>query len=117
MLKEKLESSEMKFLRSVAGYALLDYQRNEDIRYQLNTYNLCKSSLSGGLCMGMTRDNMAPQCDSSPFPVDKCQKRKRRWDVTPEDLEKEKEILKKEKWKEESRAEKTLNNLDVDTAS
>jgi hypothetical protein len=53
--------------------------------------------------MGMTRDHMAPQCDSPPFPSYKCQKRKRRWDVTPEDLEKEKEeYLRKQKWREEA---------------
>jgi len=54
----------------------------------------------------MTRDNMAPRCDNSPFPSSKCQKRKRRWDVTPEDLEKEKEeLLSKQKWREDTAAE------------
>jgi len=54
----------------------------------------------------MTRDNMAPRCDSSPVPSSKCQKRKRRWDVTPEDLEKEKEeLLSKQKWRKNTAAE------------
>ncbi|XP_021918340.1 eyes absent homolog 2 isoform X3 [Zootermopsis nevadensis] len=61
---------------------------------------------TGKRCMGMTRDNMAPQCDSPPFPGYKCQKRKRRWDVTPEDLEKEKEeFLRKQKWREGATAD------------
>jgi hypothetical protein len=56
--------------------------------------------------MGMTRDNMAPRCDSSSFPSSKCQKRKRRWDVTPEDLEKEKEeLLSKQKRRDNTAAE------------
>ena len=58
------------------------------------------------LCAVMTRDNMAPRCDSSPFPSSKCQKRKRRWDVTPEDLEREKEeLLSKQKWREDTAGE------------
>jgi hypothetical protein len=62
--------------------------------------------------MGMTRDNVAPQCDSSPFPVYKCQKRKRRWDVTPEDLEKEKEeLLRKQKWKEAAASETVKHTI------
>jgi len=49
---------------------------------------------------------MAPRCDSSPFPSSKCQKRKRRWDVTPEDLEREKEeLLSKQKWREDTAGE------------
>lgn len=38
--KKKIETSEMKFLRSVAGLTLLDHQRNEHIRQQLNIFNL-----------------------------------------------------------------------------
>lgn len=38
--KRKLESSEMKFLRSVAGLTLLDKQKNVDIRNRLQIYNL-----------------------------------------------------------------------------
>jgi hypothetical protein len=59
----------------------------------------------------MTRDHMAPQCDSSPFPAYKCQKRKRRWDVTPEDLEKEKEFLRKRKWGEGTTADKVRHSI------
>ena len=43
---------------------------------------------------------MAPRCGSSPVPAEKFQKRKRRWDVTPEDLEREKEeALKIRTWR------------------
>ena len=38
--KRKIESSEMKFLRSVAGFTLLDQQKSEDIRRQLNIFKL-----------------------------------------------------------------------------
>jgi hypothetical protein len=58
--------------------------------------------------MGMTRDSMAPHCDISPSPLYKYQKRKRRWDVTPEDLKKEKEqLLRREEWR---KATETVRN-------
>lgn len=38
--RRKIETAEMKFLRSVAGYTLLDKKHNEDIRTQLNIYNV-----------------------------------------------------------------------------
>jgi hypothetical protein len=38
--KEKTESAEMQFLRSVAGYTLLDQKRSTDIRSELNIFNL-----------------------------------------------------------------------------
>jgi hypothetical protein len=60
--------------------------------------------------MGMTRDSMAPHCDSSPFPTHKCQKRKRRWDVTPEDLEKEKEELLRRKERRKDVAAETVRH-------
>ena len=55
------------------------------------------------MCKGMTRDYMAPQCGNSPLPAEKFQRRKRRWDVTPEDLEREKEeAMQRRKWKEKT---------------
>jgi hypothetical protein len=33
--KKRLEAAEMRFLRSVAGYSLIDHTRNEDIRDEL----------------------------------------------------------------------------------
>jgi hypothetical protein len=63
--------------------------------------------------MGMTRDSMAPHCDSSPFPSYKCQKRKRRWDVTPEDLEREKEqLLRRKEWRKVAAAETVRNKFE-----
>jgi hypothetical protein len=38
--KNKIESAEMKFLRSVAGYTLLDQKRSTDIRSELKIFNL-----------------------------------------------------------------------------
>jgi hypothetical protein len=38
--KKKIESAEMKFLRSVAGYTLLDHKRSTDIRSELKIFNL-----------------------------------------------------------------------------
>jgi hypothetical protein len=38
--KKKIESAEMKFLRSVAGYTLLDKKRSTDIRSVLKIFNL-----------------------------------------------------------------------------
>jgi hypothetical protein len=38
--KKKIESTEMKFLRSVAGYTLLDQKRSTDIRSELKILNL-----------------------------------------------------------------------------
>lgn len=62
----------------------------------------------------MTRDSMAPRCDSSPVPTYKCQKRKRRWDVTPEDLEREKEQLPKRKeWRKVAAAERVRNKFET----
>jgi hypothetical protein len=64
--------------------------------------------------MGMTRDSMAPRCDSSPFPTYKCQKRKRRWDVTPEDVEKEKEqLLRRKEWRKIVAAETVRNKFET----
>jgi hypothetical protein len=37
--KKKTESSEMKFLRTVAGYTLLDEKRSTDIRSELKLFN------------------------------------------------------------------------------
>jgi hypothetical protein len=37
--KKKIESAEMKFLRSVAGYTLLDQKRSTDIRSELKILN------------------------------------------------------------------------------
>jgi uncharacterized protein (DUF2225 family) len=38
--KKKIESAEMKFLRSVAVYTLLDQKRSKDIRSELKILNL-----------------------------------------------------------------------------
>jgi hypothetical protein len=38
--QKKIESAEMKFLRSVAGYTLLDQKRSTDIRSELKISNL-----------------------------------------------------------------------------
>jgi hypothetical protein len=38
--KKKIESAEMKFLLSVAGYTLLDHKRSTDIRSELKIFNL-----------------------------------------------------------------------------
>jgi hypothetical protein len=38
--KRKIESDEMKFLRSVAGYTPLDQKRSTDIRSELNIFSL-----------------------------------------------------------------------------
>jgi hypothetical protein len=38
--KKKIESAEMKFLRSVAGYTLLDQKRSTDICSELKIFNL-----------------------------------------------------------------------------
>lgn len=38
--KRKIETAEMKFLRSVAGYTLLDKKHNEEIRTELKIYNV-----------------------------------------------------------------------------
>jgi hypothetical protein len=38
--KKKIESAEMKFLRLVAGYTLLDQKRSTDIRLELKIFNL-----------------------------------------------------------------------------
>jgi hypothetical protein len=38
--KNKIESAEMKFLRSVSGYTLLDQKRSTDTRSELNIFNL-----------------------------------------------------------------------------
>jgi hypothetical protein len=40
--KRKTESAKMKFLRSVAGYTLLDQKRSTDIRSELKIFNLTK---------------------------------------------------------------------------
>jgi hypothetical protein len=37
---QQIESSEMRFLRSVAGYRIMDKKRNIDIRQKLNIFNL-----------------------------------------------------------------------------
>jgi hypothetical protein len=36
--KRKFESDEIKFLRSVAGFTLIDLKRNREIRNHLNIY-------------------------------------------------------------------------------
>jgi hypothetical protein len=38
--KKKIESAEMKFLHSVAGYTLLDQKRSTDIRSELKILNV-----------------------------------------------------------------------------
>ncbi|KAJ4431286.1 hypothetical protein ANN_19883 [Periplaneta americana] len=38
--RRKIETAEMKFLRSIAGVTILDRKRNEDIRKDLNIFNL-----------------------------------------------------------------------------
>ena len=38
--ERKIEAAEMIFLRSVAGYTKLDKKRSEDIRTELNIFNL-----------------------------------------------------------------------------
>ena len=38
--RRKIETAEMKFLRSVAGYTLFDKKHNEDIRTELQIYNV-----------------------------------------------------------------------------
>jgi hypothetical protein len=38
--KKKIESAEMEFLRSVAGYTLLDQTRSTDTRSELKIFNL-----------------------------------------------------------------------------
>jgi hypothetical protein len=38
--KKKIESAEMKLLRSVAGYTVLDQKRSTDIRSELKIFNL-----------------------------------------------------------------------------
>lgn len=38
--EKRIEVIEMRFLRSIAGYTLLDKKRNEDIRLELNIFNL-----------------------------------------------------------------------------
>jgi hypothetical protein len=38
--KKKIKSAEMKFLRSVAGYTLLDQNRSTDIHSELKIFNL-----------------------------------------------------------------------------
>lgn len=82
-----------------------------NIRGVFNKY-VCNQ---GDVCMGMTRDNMAPRCDSSPFPSYKCHKRKRRWDVTPEDLENEKEeLLTKQKWRKHTAAETVSHIMNLE---
>jgi hypothetical protein len=40
--KRKIELAEMKFLRSVAGYTLLDQKRSADVRSELKTFNLAE---------------------------------------------------------------------------
>jgi hypothetical protein len=40
--KKKIESAEMKFLSSVAGYTLLDQKRSTDVRSELKTFNLAE---------------------------------------------------------------------------
>ena len=44
--KRKIETTEMKFLRAVAGVTLLDHQRNEDIRNQLNIFNMTEQIIT-----------------------------------------------------------------------
>jgi hypothetical protein len=36
--KSRLEAAEMRFLRSVAGYGLIDHRRNEDTREELQMF-------------------------------------------------------------------------------
>ena len=38
--RRKIETAEMKFLRSVAGYTLFDKKHNEDIRTELQIFNV-----------------------------------------------------------------------------
>lgn len=38
--EKRIAVIEMRFLRSIAGYTLLDKKRNEDIRLELNIFNL-----------------------------------------------------------------------------
>jgi hypothetical protein len=38
--KSRLEASEMRFLRSVAGYRLIDHRRNEDIREEIQIIDI-----------------------------------------------------------------------------
>ena len=38
--KRKIEAFEMRFLRSMAGYTLLDKKRSSDIREQLDIFNI-----------------------------------------------------------------------------
>ena len=38
--KRKLEAAEMRFLRPMAGYILLDKKRSSDIREQLGIFNI-----------------------------------------------------------------------------
>jgi hypothetical protein len=38
--EKKIESAEMEFLRSVAGYTLLDHRRSADTRSELKIFNL-----------------------------------------------------------------------------
>jgi hypothetical protein len=38
--KSRLEAAEMRFLRSVAGYRLIDHRRNEDIREELQIIDI-----------------------------------------------------------------------------
>jgi hypothetical protein len=38
--KSRLEEAEIRFLRSVAGYRLIDHRRNEDIREELQIIDI-----------------------------------------------------------------------------
>ncbi|KAJ4445772.1 hypothetical protein ANN_12457 [Periplaneta americana] len=38
--RRKIEAAEMRFLRSVAGFTLLDHKRSEDVRAELKIFNL-----------------------------------------------------------------------------
>jgi hypothetical protein len=38
--RSRLEAAEMRFLRSVAGYRLIDYRRNEDIREEIQLIDI-----------------------------------------------------------------------------
>jgi hypothetical protein len=38
--KSRLEAEEMRFLRSVAGYRLIDHRRNEDTREELQIIDI-----------------------------------------------------------------------------
>jgi hypothetical protein len=38
--KRRMEAAEMRFLRSVAGYRLIDHRRNEDIREELQLIDI-----------------------------------------------------------------------------